>query len=86
MGELFGTMTAKGELAPTPSVTPTTLTGSPAAWAKIVGVSAMSPRSTDPPTSAAMTGGPPMKFDQLTLYDAPCSVLVALTMVWYSFS
>ena len=45
----------------------TTLTGSPADWAKIVGVSAMSPRSTDPPVSAAMTGGPPTKLVQSTL-------------------
>ncbi len=45
----------------------TTFTGSPAAWAKMVGVSAMSPRSTDPPVSAAMIGGPPMNWLQLTL-------------------
>jgi len=35
--------------------------------AKIVGVSAMEPRSTEPPDSAAMMGGPPMKLLQLIL-------------------
>ena len=50
-----------------PCVAATTFTGSPADWAKIVGVSAMSPMSTEPPVSAAMTGGPPMKLVQLTV-------------------
>ena len=64
----------------------TTLTGSPADWAKMVGVSAMSPMSTEPPVSAAMTGGPPTKLVQLTVYGAPLSALVAAKIVWYSFS
>ena len=69
-----------------PSVTATTLTGSPADWAKMVGVSAMSPRSTEPPISATMTGGPPTKLVQLTVYAAPLRALVAAKMVWYSLN
>ena len=64
----------------------TTLTGSPAAWAKMVGVSAMSPMSTEPPVSAAMTGGPPTKFAKFTVYGAPLSASVAAKIVWNSFS
>ena len=52
----------------------------------MVGVSAMSPRSTEPPVSAAMTGGPPMKLVQLTVYGAPLSASVAAKTVWYSLS
>ena len=68
MGELAGTTRAYGDtLGLTPMVAATTLTGSPASWAKMVGVSAMKPRSTEPLVSAAMTGGPPMKLAQLTV-------------------
>src|SRR3984957_5017049 len=49
-------------------------------------VSAMSPRSTDPPVSAAITGGPPTKLVQATLYCARWRALVAAKIVWYSFS
>src|SRR5580704_4808594 len=87
IGELAGTTMSYGEsLGFAPSVAATTLTGSPADWAKIVGVSAMSPRSTDPPVSAAITGGPPTKLVQSTLYCAPWRASVAAKMVWYSLS
>src|SRR3984957_16599829 len=87
MGELAGTTRSYGEtLGSAPWVIATTLTGSPEDWAKTVGVSAMSPRSTDPPVSAAMTGGPPMKLLQLTVYAAPLSAFVAAKIVWYSFN
>jgi hypothetical protein len=65
-----------------PSVAATTFTGSPADWAKMVGVSAMSPMSTEPPVSAAMTGGPPTKFAQFTVYWAPFSASVAAKIDW----
>ena len=68
------------------SVADTTLTGSPASSAKMVGVSAMKPRSTEPLVSAAMTGGPPMKLAQLTVYGAPLRAFVAARIVWYAFS
>ena len=87
IGELVGTTMSYGEtLGFAPSVVATTFTPSPADWAKMVGVSAMSPRSTDPPVSAAITGGPPTKSVQSTLYCAPWRALVAAKMVWYSFS
>ena len=46
----------------------------------------MSPMSTEPPVSAAMTGGPPTKFAQFTVYWAPLSASVAAKIDWYSFS
>src|ERR1700678_2646845 len=85
--EEAGTTRSKGEiLGFALTVAATTLTGSPAAWAKMVGVSAMSPRSTDPPVSAATIGGPPTNSCQLTVYCAPCRALAAVRMVWYSLN
>src|SRR5664280_571953 len=84
MGEPFGTRIPNGDdLGFVPLVAATTFTGSLAAWAKMVGVSAMSPRSTDPPVSAAMIGGPPTNSLQLTSYFAPLSALVASKTVSY---
>lgn len=85
--DVLGTTRSNGEiLGFALTVVAITLTGSPAAWAKMVGVSAMSPRSTEPPVSAAMIGGPPTNSCQLTVYCAPFNALAAVRMVWYSLN
>jgi hypothetical protein len=64
IGELAATTSATlEEPGRAPLLTATTFTGLPAACAKTSGVSAIQPRSTEPPVCAAMTFGPPRKFD-----------------------
>ena len=64
----------------------TTLIGLPAACAKTVGVSAMKPRSTEPPFIAAMTAGPPTNVLHSMSYGTFLSSPAAVRMLWTMFS